>query len=120
MRDIDALFTELAKSDFRSRFRLNGKDRIYFETKGMEEILVHAGDFIRTRLAPADIPNDGKQTPLRNHPVFVAQHATATCCRKCLQKWHHIPKSRALTDWEMEYIVSVIERWLKNGGRLRP
>lgn len=120
MKDIDALFAELGKSGFRNRFRLKGKDRVYFERKGLEAILAHGRDFIQTRLAPADIPNDGRQTPMRNHPVFVAQHATATCCRKCLQRWHRIPKGRALTDGEMDYIVSVIKRWLQNGGRLLP
>ena len=69
-------------------------------------------DFIRKRLSQADIPNDGKQTPMRGHPVFVAQHATATCCRGCLEKWHHIPKGRELTETEQEYIVNVIMEWI--------
>ena len=73
----------------------------------------HASDFIEERLAPADIPNDGKQTPMKNHPVFIAQHATATCCRKCLQKWHGIASSKhALDDEEKAYVLRVIERWL--------
>ncbi len=25
---------------------------------------------------------------MKGHPVFVAQHATATCCRECIRKWH--------------------------------
>ena len=69
-------------------------------------------DFVRQRLAPARIPNDGKQTPMRGHPVFIAQHATATCCRGCLKKWHDIPKGRELTDKEQEYVVSIIMNWL--------
>jgi hypothetical protein len=77
----------------------------------MNEILKHAADFIATRLAPAAPFNDGKQTPWRNHPVFVAQHATATCCRGCLQKWHQIPKGKALTVEEQAYIVQVIASW---------
>ena len=120
MRDREDLFAQLAKSRFRNRFRLIEKDRIYFEEKGLERILEHGREFIRTRLAPASIPNDGKQTPMKNHPVFVAQHATATCCRKCLKKWHHIPRGRALSDREIDYIMSVIKRWLVNGGRLQP
>ncbi|WP_251023391.1 DUF4186 family protein [Streptomyces sp. ISL-10] len=31
-------------------------------------------------------------------PVFVAQHATATCCRTCLERWHVVPAGRALDD----------------------
>jgi hypothetical protein len=65
------------------------------------------------RLAPASPPNDGKQTPFRGHPVFVAQHATATCCRTCLNKWHHIPAGRELTADEQGYAVAVIGEWLR-------
>ena len=112
MRDIQDLFTRLAKSRFRSRFRLMGKEKKYFDEKGLKTILKHGREFIRSRLAPEDIPNDGKQTPMKNHPVFIAQHATATCCRTCLQKWHSIPQGRKLTDEEIDYVMSVIEMWL--------
>ena len=108
------IFSRLNKSKFRSSFRLKGKELEYFKFKGIDEILNHARDFIDARLAPADIPNDGKQTPFRNHPVFVAQHATATCCRGCLQKWHGIEKGKELTEDEVDYVVTVIEKWLKN------
>ena len=92
--------------------QLRQKELNYLKTKGMETILKHAADFIKKRLAPAEPANDGKQTPWRNHPVFVAQHATATCCRTCLQKWHAIPKGRELTDEERRYVVEVIKQWL--------
>lgn len=114
MRDIDELFTQLAKSPFRSNFKLNAKDLNDLHTKGMPTILSHANDFIQKRLSPADIPNDGKQTPMRGHPVFVAQHATATCCRGCLQKWHRIPARVALTLEEKTYILKILHRWLAN------
>ena len=119
MKDTSDIFDRLAKSRFRNRFRLTGKDRVYFEEKGLETILEHGREFVQARLAPADIPNDGKQTPMKNHPVFIAQHATATCCRKCLQKWHHIQKGRELSKKDMDYVMSVIEKWLVNGGRLQ-
>lgn len=112
MRDIEDLFTNLAKSKFRSRFRLRGKEKKYLEDKGLETILTHGREFIQSRLAPACIPNDGRQTPMKNHPVFIAQHATATCCRSCLQKWHYIPKGHELSDDEVAYIMSVIKVWL--------
>lgn len=108
------IFSKLKKSKFRSSFRLKGKEFEYFKSKGTYEILNHVRDFINTRLAPACIPNDGKQTPFKNHPVFVAQHATATCCRGCLQKWHGIEKGKELTDEEVDYVINMIEKWLKN------
>ena len=106
------LWKRLSQSKFRSSFSLKANDRSYVSEKGMEKVREHACDFIRKRLAPAEIPNDGKQTPMRGHPVFVAQHATATCCRGCLEKWHHIPKGRELTEAEQEYIVNVIMEWI--------
>jgi len=111
MRDIDELFSALGRSKFRSRFRLSGKEAEYFKQKGMATILEHARDFINKRLADANPVNDGKQTPMRNYPVFIAQHATATCCRNCLEKWHFINKGKALTDEQIDYIIEVLERW---------
>lgn len=112
MRDFEEVFASLARSDFRSSIRLKQKERDYLKRKGLAEVTSHAADFIEKRLAPAAPANDGKQTPWRNHPVFVAQHATATCCRTCLEKWHAIPKGRALTEEEKAYVVEVIRRWL--------
>src|SRR5438270_12704566 len=112
MRDLDSVFPKLAASPFRSRFKLNAKDRAYLDELGMEVIGNHARDFVAKRLAPAEPVNDGKQTPMRGHPAFIAQHATATCCRSCLAKWHGISAGRELTPSEQEHVVSAIERWL--------
>ena len=110
--DIDKLFERLARSTFRSSFKLGAKESTILAKKGVEIIAHHARDIVTDRLAPADPKNDGRQTPMRNHPVFIAQHATATCCRKCLAKWHHIPTGMALTPEQIDYIVVVIVRWL--------
>ena len=111
MRDIDDLFAALERSKFRNRFRLLGKEAEYFRQKGMTTILEHARDFITRRLAEANPSNNGKQTPTRNHPVFIAQHATGTCCRQCLEKWHHISRGKPLTEEQIEYIIDVLKRW---------
>jgi len=117
MNDLDQLFDRLASSSFRRRFRLNAKDRAYLESRGLTAVLAHARDFIDRRLGPAEPVNDGEQTPYRGHPVFVAQHATATCCRGCLAKWHGIAKGRALDETDKMRILAVIERWLN--GQIR-
>jgi hypothetical protein len=114
MRDLDTLFEALATSAFRRKFHLQAKDLAYFQVKGLPTVIDHAHAFVAKRLAAAEPKNDGKQTPMRGHPVFVAQHATACCCRGCLAKWHRIPQGRALTADEQAYIVSVLERWLHN------
>ena len=112
MNDLDELFQRLERSSFRRRFRLGVPERDYLDRKGLDVVLMHARDFIEKRLAPADPANDGRQTPMRNHPAFVAQHATATCCRGCLEKWHAIPKGGELSAAEKQYVITVIRRWL--------
>ena len=107
------ILDRLAKSKFRSRFKLHSKKLEYIKDKGMDKIYSHACDFIRDRVASADPENDGKQTPMRGHPVFIAQHATATCCRGCIEKWHKFPQHRELTKSEQEYLVSIIMEWIK-------
>ncbi len=107
------LFERLAKSEFRSKFKLKQTDIEYIREKGLDKIKSHASDFIKNRIAPAEIINDGKQTPMKGHPVFIAQHATACCCRGCIEKWHHFPKGRELTIAEQEYLVNIIMSWIK-------
>lgn len=109
---INNILYSLSKSKFRSSFHLKDKDLLYIKDKGIDTIRSHAYDFIRKRLAPSIIPNDGKQTPMKGHPVFIGQHATATCCRGCLYKWHHIDKDRVLTEEEIDYIVNVLMEWI--------
>ena len=103
----------LKQSKFRSSFRLNKKDQDYLAAKGLRTIQDHAFQFVTTRVAPDFPKNDGKQTPMKGHPVFTAQHATATCCRGCLQKWHAIQKGRALTEKEVQFIVALIMAWIE-------
>ncbi|MCP4366913.1 MAG: DUF4186 family protein [Deltaproteobacteria bacterium] len=69
--------------------------------------------FIHLRVALQFPKNDGKLTPMRGHPVFIAQHATATCCRGCLQKRHRIQKGRGLSDNEVKFIVDLIMKWIE-------
>ena len=106
------ILDRLSQSKFRSRFKLREKEIEYIKEKGLDKIRSHAVDFIKKRIAPAEIPNDGKQTPMRGHPVFIAQHACACCCRNCIEKWHKIPKGRELTEEEQNYLVSVIMEWI--------
>lgn len=110
--NLESLFERLSESKFRSGFRLGKKEIQYAEEKGRDTIRLHAQEFVRKRLAPAEIANDGRQTPMRGHPVFLAQHATGTCCRGCLYKWHRIEKGRELSEEEQAYIVSVICEWI--------
>lgn len=112
--EIETLLKALSNTKFRGSFHLNLKMKNYVKDKGMSIIESHAYDFINKRLKPKYIPNDGKQTPMRQtHPVFIAQHAVGACCRGCLERIHHIKKGRELTEDEVNYIVRVIMLWIQ-------
>ena len=109
----EAALARLARSRFRSRFHLSDAERRYVSEKGMVMIRRHAEDFALTRLAPANPPNDGRQTPMRGHPVFVAQHATATCCRGCLAKWWKVPRGTEIPADRQRGIVDFLMAWIE-------
>lgn len=117
MATIDEALMRLSRSSFRSKFHLTKKDKEYIKVKGVDTIKRHAEDFVRERLAPAEPENDGKQTPMRGHPVFVAQHACACCCRGCLNKWYKVKKGVPLTKEQQEKIVNLLMAWLENEMR---
>lgn len=110
---IKNIFDRLSKSKFRSSFYLKDKDILYIEDKGIDKIRNHAYDFVTKRLADTSNVTDGKQTPMKGHPVFIAQHATGTCCRRCLEKWHHISKNKNMTDDDIKYVVDIIMSWIE-------
>ena len=112
MQTIGQALDRLERSEFRSRFRLSEKDRRDLEEKGPEGIRRHAEDFVRQKLAPAEPANDGRQTPMKGHPVFLAMHATACCCRGCLEKWYRVPRGRPLTESQQRKIVDLLMAWI--------
>lgn len=105
------MLSKLKNSKFRSSFYLDEKDKSYIQEKGINKIKKHAEDFLIKRIKFCR-KNDGKQTPWKGHPVFKAQHATATCCRKCIEKWYKIPKNKVLNDNELYYIHRIIMAWI--------
>lgn len=119
MKDIVITLSNLKKSKFRSKFYLTINDKEYINKRGLDTIREHAYRFVTERLSSANPNNDGKQTPMRGHPVFVAQHATATCCRECLYKWHSIGKGKELTKTEIDFIVELIMAWIEEKYNLK-
>jgi hypothetical protein len=110
---IDERLDAIGRHPFRAKFHLHGRERAEVKLRGMSTIRAHARDLITRRVAPAEPHRDGRQTPWRGHPVFVAQHATGTCCRSCLQRLHEIPKGHVLAPDELDYVVAVICRWIE-------
>lgn len=105
--------TKLSKSKFRGRFRLTADDVAYVARAGIETVERHANDFVREKLAPAAPQNDGRQTPMRGHPVFKAMHATATCCRGCMEKWWRVRRGVPLSPAQQQKAVNLIMAWIK-------
>ena len=103
---------KLRKSKFRSSFKLSEKDKEYVRKKSLKTIEQHTKDFLNQRIKIKP-KNDTKQTPFKGHPTFIAQHATATCCRKCIQNWYKIPKEKVLSDSEINYFKDIIMSWIK-------
>ena len=110
---LDEAFVRLGRSAFRRRFHLDAGMRRYIAERGLDEIRRHAWDFVRERLAPARPANDGRQTPMRGHPVFLAQHATATCCRGCLEKWWKVPRGTDIPEARQRGIVDFLMAWIE-------
>lgn len=104
---------KLDKSKFRSKFKLSKNLMQYSKEKGYDALRNHARDILSQRLFIKHPKNDGKQTPYKGHPVFVAQHGTATCCRTCLEKWYKIPKDTYIEKPEQEFIIDLIVEWIK-------
>lgn len=113
MNRYELILNKLQTSKFRNSFHLKIKEINCINEKGMDKIKSHAIDFINEKLGPANPKNDGKQTPMKNHPVFIAMHACACCCRSCLYKWHHISKNKELTNEEKEYILNLLMLWIE-------
>jgi len=113
MQTIDQALEKLDRSKFRASFRLTAKEKAYLNEKGAEVIRSHAEDFVRGKLAPSEPINDGRQTPMHGHPVFKAMHATACCCRGCLNKWYKVPPGKELTPEQQRRIVNLLMAWIE-------
>ena len=114
MNKVDLILIKLSKSKFRSSFHLNKTMKEYVSNKGLDKIKEDAYNLINSRIKPKNPKNDGKQTPMKQvHPVFIAQHACACCCRGCIEKWYNISKDKELNNEEVNYIVSILMEWIK-------
>ncbi len=79
--------------------------------KGKLLLRSSAATQIRRLIGSAMPFRDGYQTYREDSPranaIHYAQHATASCCRKCLEEWHGIPQGRELSDDEISYLTSL-------------
>jgi len=55
---------------------------------------------------------DGTQTPFHGNIIYYGQHATATCCRKCIEVWHGILRGRELIAEEVDYLAELLRAYV--------
>lgn len=82
--------------------------------KGRNLLIDAARHRVKKYIAPANPARDGRQTPFEGNAIYYAQHATACCCRTCLEYWHNIPKGIELTEEHVEFCVGLIELYIVN------
>lgn len=112
-KDWNALKKKLTADGRFEKFSLGEPEQEYVTSRGMDILRLHATDFVNKRLAPANPKNDGRQTPTKGHPVFIAQHATGCNDRDSLEQFFGIKKGRELTEGEVEMVVNVILGWIE-------
>lgn len=79
---------------------------------GLANLKSRVRPLLEKKIAPAKIFRDGTQTKKGGSAIHYAQHATATCCRKCLEYWHGIERNRVLAKEELDYCEGLISAYL--------
>lgn len=69
---------------------------------------------LSAKVGSAEPSFNGRQTSWGGpEPTTYAQHATASCCRKCIEEWHGISRTRALTSQELDYLTELAMLYLE-------
>ena len=83
----------------------------YAHRKGKSALWLAARNTIIKAVANPSHPAQGRQTPRENKPtanaIHYAQHATASCCRLCLEEWHGIARDQPLTPDQVGYLTQL-------------
>ena len=108
---LDALERELIRHHF-WHLPFDQKALDHASRKGRRQLYNGVKQRLRTSVGKAVPFRDGTQTPMSGNVLYYAQHATATCCRTCINYWHGLPRGRPLTESELDYLESLITRFL--------
>jgi Domain of unknown function (DUF4186) len=115
----DALKQEFIRHHFWHKTIDDTADK-HARRKGRILLTAAATKRIRSSVARAEPVRDGQQTPLSGNILYYAQHATACCCRTCMEYWHDIPKGRELADAEVQYFAELMMRFVAERMPLLP
>jgi phosphopantetheinyl transferase (holo-ACP synthase) len=116
IKDSDFIFKELKHEIVRHVFwHTHIEDGALYGalTTGRNALKEKAKKVLNTRIKKYSSFIDGRQTPMgKDEIINYAQHATATCCRKCLEAWHNIPMENTLTDSQMDFCTSLVMKYV--------
>lgn len=118
INDVDYTIKSLKQEFFRRRYWARNIDEeliISVYKKSISEVEKEVEKRIRRYINKRfkENPYDGRQTPLDGSIIFYAQHATGTCCKKCIEEWHGIKRNDLLTDKQIKYLVKLIMVYIK-------
>jgi hypothetical protein len=118
LNDVEYTFNSLKYEMIRHHFWHTGIDEKAMKKArkmGIEKIKNRVQKRLETYLKPSskNIFRDGMQTPNFGDIIFYAQHATSSCCRKCVEEWYGIDRNRPLTDDEMRYFIELIMLYIR-------
>ncbi|NVM29287.1 MAG: DUF4186 family protein [Candidatus Helarchaeota archaeon] len=119
LNDVKYTIEALRKELFRRRYWARRIDKKLLEPlleKELSEIEKKVENRIRKYVNKKfnDNPWDGRQTPLEGNLIYFAQHATASCCKKCIEEWHGINRNELLTEEQIKYLVGLIMVYFEN------
>ncbi|WP_220669707.1 DUF4186 family protein [Paraburkholderia fungorum] len=113
--DVQHTFDELQHEYIRHHFwhkAIDEKATLHARRKGRTALIASVRRRVETSVGRATPYRDGQQTPMEGNVLYYAQHATASCCRTCIEYWHGIPKGRELTHDEIGYLTALIIQFL--------
>lgn len=115
--DPDVVFSELRREYIRTVFfeaPFDAAAKHEARNLGLAGLKTRVRPLLAKKIGPAHIFRDGTQTRKEGSALFYAQHATATCCRKCLDYWYNVERGRDLTDEELDrcewLVLSYLDR----------
>jgi hypothetical protein len=85
----------------------------YTRRKGTQGLAARAEQVLRRNVFGVTGFLNDIQTPYSG-AIPAAQHATATCCRKCIEYWHGIPRDAKPTEKQIKYLRDWIMKYLKD------
>lgn len=115
LSDVDAIFGELSHEWIRHTFfdaPFDEASKKQAKKLGLQELKARVRELLEKKIGPAKIFRDGIQTKKEGSAIFYAQHATATCCRKCLEYWYGIAANRELTKDELDFCEGLVFAYL--------